>query len=174
MSEAVIDVEGLEKTYRFFRLSNVALRVEPGQIAGFVGPNGAGKSTTIRILMGMIRAERGSVRVLGRNPGGRAARAAFIARLQNSAIAYTLFYRYDDAQRSVAWGTDPGSLTLVSGRAQFIPLGDRATLMQYQLVLELPDYALPPWEDPFFSGNATSVVMNDFREYVIRVHRSRT
>jgi ABC-2 type transport system ATP-binding protein len=66
MSEAVIEVEGLEKTYRFFRLSNVALRVEPGQIAGFVGPNGAGKSTTIRILMGMIRQERGSVRVLGR------------------------------------------------------------------------------------------------------------
>jgi ABC-2 type transport system ATP-binding protein len=66
MSEAVIEVEGLEKTYRFFRLSNVALRVEPGQIVGFVGPNGAGKSTTIRILMGMIRQERGTVRVLGR------------------------------------------------------------------------------------------------------------
>ena len=34
---------------------------------GFVGPNGAGKSTTIRILMGMVRQERGSVRVLGRS-----------------------------------------------------------------------------------------------------------
>ena len=66
MSEALIDIEGVDKTYRFFRLSNVALRVAAGQIAGFVGPNGAGKSTTIRILMGMIRQERGSVRVLGR------------------------------------------------------------------------------------------------------------
>jgi ABC-2 type transport system ATP-binding protein len=66
MSEAVIDLEGVEKTYRFFRLANVSLRLEAGQIMGFVGPNGAGKSTTIRILMAMIRQDRGSVRVLGR------------------------------------------------------------------------------------------------------------
>jgi ABC-2 type transport system ATP-binding protein len=66
MSEAVIDVEGVEKAYRFFQLSNVTLRLEAGQIMGFVGPNGAGKSTTIRILMAMIRQDRGSVRVLGR------------------------------------------------------------------------------------------------------------
>jgi ABC-2 type transport system ATP-binding protein len=62
----MIDVEGVDKTYRFFQLSKVALRVAAGQIVGFVGPNGAGKSTTIRILMGMIRQDRGLVRVLGR------------------------------------------------------------------------------------------------------------
>jgi len=67
MSDAVIDLDGVDKKYRFFQLSDVTLRVVPGQIAGFVGPNGAGKSTTIRILMGMIRADRGSVRVLGRS-----------------------------------------------------------------------------------------------------------
>ena len=66
MSEPLIEAEAVEKTYRFFRLSDVALRLEAGQILGFVGPNGAGKSTTIRILMGMIRQDRGSVRVLGR------------------------------------------------------------------------------------------------------------
>ncbi len=114
-----------------------------------------------------------SVRVLGRTPAGRAARAAFVARLQNSAILYLLFYRYDDARREVSWGTAPGTPTLLAGRAQFVPLGERATLMEYQLVLELPDGILPPWEDPFFSGHATSVVMNDFRDYVIRMHRSR-
>jgi ABC-2 type transport system ATP-binding protein len=65
MTEPLIDLDGVEKSYRFFRLSNVAMRLEAGQILGFVGPNGAGKSTTIRILMGMIRAERGTVRVLG-------------------------------------------------------------------------------------------------------------
>jgi ABC-2 type transport system ATP-binding protein len=65
MPEPLIDVVGVEKSYRFFRLSNVAMRLEPGQILGFVGPNGAGKSTTIRILMGMLRAERGTVHVLG-------------------------------------------------------------------------------------------------------------
>ena len=43
------------------------LRLEAGQIMGFVGPNGAGKSTTIRILMAMVRQDRGTVRVLGRS-----------------------------------------------------------------------------------------------------------
>ncbi|HLU65350.1 MAG TPA: hypothetical protein VKZ63_03715 [Kofleriaceae bacterium] len=112
-----------------------------------------------------------SVRVLSWNAAGRPKRAAYLARLQNGSIGYTLHYRYNERERSVSWGTAPGSLTLVAGRAQFLPLGDRATLMQYQLTLELPEDALPPWEDPFFSGHATSVVMNDFRDYVTRLHR---
>ena len=74
MTEPLIQAEGVDKAYRFFRLSSVALRLEAGQILGFVGPNGAGKSTTIRILMGMIQADGGSVRVLGRVlPGEQAA-----------------------------------------------------------------------------------------------------
>lgn len=112
-----------------------------------------------------------SVRILSWNGSGRPKRAAFLARLQNGSIGYTLHYRYNEREKVVSWGTAPGSMTLVAGRAQFIPLGDRATLMQYQLTLELPEDALPPWEDPFFSGHATSVVMNDFREYVTRLHR---
>jgi uncharacterized membrane protein len=114
-----------------------------------------------------------SVRILSRTPSGRPRRAAFVGRLKNATIGYTLFYSYREAERVVSWGTDPGSMTLVAGRAQFLSLGDHATLMQYQLALELPGDALPPWEDPFFSGHATSVAMNDFREYVIRMHRSR-
>ena len=66
MTELLIDADGVDKSYRFFQLSNVALQLEAGQILGFVGPNGAGKSTTIRILMGMVRHDRGVVRVLGR------------------------------------------------------------------------------------------------------------
>jgi ABC-2 type transport system ATP-binding protein len=65
MSEPAIDMVGVEKAYQFFHLSNISLRLEPGQIMGFVGPNGAGKSTTMRILMGMIHQDRGDVRVLG-------------------------------------------------------------------------------------------------------------
>ncbi|MGH7574990.1 MAG: ATP-binding cassette domain-containing protein [Longimicrobiales bacterium] len=73
MTALAIEMEGVEKAYRFFRLCDVALRLEPGQIMGFVGPNGAGKSTTIRILMALIRQDRGDVRVLGRRmPGDQA------------------------------------------------------------------------------------------------------
>jgi hypothetical protein len=112
-----------------------------------------------------------SARVLSWHATGRPKRAAFLARLQNGSIGYTLHYHYNEREKTVSWGTTPGSMTLVAGRAQFIPLGDRATLMQYQLMLELPEDALPPWEDPFFSGHATSVVMNDFRDYVTRLCR---
>ena len=66
MTEPVIELDGVEKAYPFFQLKDVRLRVDPGQIVGFVGPNGAGKSTTIRILMSMVRQDRGTVRVLGR------------------------------------------------------------------------------------------------------------
>jgi ABC-2 type transport system ATP-binding protein len=67
MSEPILELEGVEKRYRFFQLRDASLTLEPGQILGLVGPNGAGKSTLIRILMGLVRHDRGSVRVLGRS-----------------------------------------------------------------------------------------------------------
>jgi polyether ionophore transport system ATP-binding protein len=42
--------------------------VQTGQVAGFLGPNGAGKSTTIRVLLGLLRPDAGSVQVLGLHP----------------------------------------------------------------------------------------------------------
>ena len=65
MNVPAIEFRGVCKHYRFFRLDDVSLRLEQGQIMGFVGPNGAGKSTTIRILMAMIQQDSGEVRVLG-------------------------------------------------------------------------------------------------------------
>jgi ABC-2 type transport system ATP-binding protein len=67
MTEPVIEIAGVEKAFRYFRLADLTLDVEPGQVVGLVGPNGAGKSTTIRILMGLTRQDRGDVRVLGRS-----------------------------------------------------------------------------------------------------------
>jgi ABC-2 type transport system ATP-binding protein len=61
-----IETEGLSKSYGPVRaVEAVDLRVERGAIYGFVGLNGAGKTTTIRSLLGMVRPETGSVRVLG-------------------------------------------------------------------------------------------------------------
>jgi ABC-2 type transport system ATP-binding protein len=67
MSEWVAECDGIGKTYRFFQLRDVSLRLAEGQVMGFVGPNGAGKSTTLRILMGFIRPDCGQVRLLGRD-----------------------------------------------------------------------------------------------------------
>jgi ABC-2 type transport system ATP-binding protein len=67
MTELAIQLKGVDKRYPYFQLRDIGLELEPGQILGFVGPNGAGKSTTIRILMGLVHADRGDVRVLGRS-----------------------------------------------------------------------------------------------------------
>ncbi|AZQ70171.1 ABC transporter ATP-binding protein [Streptomyces luteoverticillatus] len=64
-----IHVSGLEKSFgRTRALSGLDLTVEAGETHGFLGPNGAGKSTTIRVLLGLLRADGGSARVLGKDP----------------------------------------------------------------------------------------------------------
>ena len=65
MTELALDIQGISKTYPFFRLRDVSMQLECGQILGFIGPNGAGKSTTLRILMGMLAPEAGNVSVFG-------------------------------------------------------------------------------------------------------------
>ena len=65
MSASIIELRDVRKQFKFFNLESISLELEPGQIMGLVGPNGAGKSTTIRILMGLLHADSGYVRVLG-------------------------------------------------------------------------------------------------------------
>jgi ABC-2 type transport system ATP-binding protein len=65
----VIAASGLVKSFGTARaLDGLDLEVEPGEVHGFLGPNGAGKSTTIRVLLGLLRADAGSVRLLGGDP----------------------------------------------------------------------------------------------------------
>ncbi len=63
--QLAIQLAGVSKAYPHFRLDSIDLQLEQGSIMGFIGPNGAGKSSTLRILMGLIRADQGEVRVLG-------------------------------------------------------------------------------------------------------------
>ncbi|MEU3305493.1 ABC transporter ATP-binding protein [Nocardiopsis sp. NPDC006832] len=64
-----IEVGGLDKSFgRFKALDELDLTVRTGEVAGFLGPNGSGKSTTIRVLLGLLRADSGSVRLLGGDP----------------------------------------------------------------------------------------------------------
>lgn len=68
-TNTIIATSGLVKTFGATRaLAGLDLVVEPGQVHGFLGPNGAGKSTTIRVLLGLLRADAGRVEVLGGDP----------------------------------------------------------------------------------------------------------
>ncbi|HJQ04716.1 MAG TPA: ABC transporter ATP-binding protein [Nocardioides sp.] len=69
MGDPVIEINGLVKTFGSFRaLDGLDLSVRPGEVHGFLGPNGAGKSTTIRVLLGLLRADAGTIRLLGGDP----------------------------------------------------------------------------------------------------------
>src|SRR3954464_9365418 len=73
MSEA-IRVDALVKTFgRIRALDGLDLAVQTGEVHGFLGPNGAGKSTTLRVLLGLLRADAGEVRLLGGDPWREAA-----------------------------------------------------------------------------------------------------
>lgn len=64
-----ISVAGLVKSFgRSRALDGLDLSVDAGEVHGFLGPNGAGKSTTIRVLLGLLRADAGQVGLLGGDP----------------------------------------------------------------------------------------------------------
>src|SRR5690625_213242 len=69
MTTSAISTRSLVKTFGNTRaLDGLNLDVEQGVVHGFLGPNGAGKSTTIRILLGLLRADSGSISLLGQDP----------------------------------------------------------------------------------------------------------
>jgi ABC-2 type transport system ATP-binding protein len=64
-----ISVSGLSKAFgRTQALDGLDLTVNTGEVHGFLGPNGAGKSTTIRVLLGLLRADGGRAELLGGDP----------------------------------------------------------------------------------------------------------
>ncbi len=90
----VIEIDGLAKTFRnrlrrreVQAVRDVSLRVDRGSVFAFVGPNGAGKTTTIYALLGLLRPDRGSVRLFGRPAGDIAAR-------RRTGFQSEIFYTY--------------------------------------------------------------------------------
>jgi ABC-2 type transport system ATP-binding protein len=70
-----VSVTGLVKTFGSTRaLDGLDLTVQEGEVHGFLGPNGSGKSTTIRVLLGLLRADAGRVELLGGDPWREAVR----------------------------------------------------------------------------------------------------
>ncbi|HKF16465.1 MAG TPA: ABC transporter ATP-binding protein [Candidatus Dormibacteraeota bacterium] len=91
MEELVIETRGLTKRYgsRVVAVDSVDMSVRRGEVYGFLGPNGAGKTTTLRILVGLIRPDSGTARVVGHEPG----KPAGLARI-GTLIEYATFYPY--------------------------------------------------------------------------------
>lgn len=64
--EKVIEIKNLSKLYKNGRgITDINLDVYKGDIFGFLGPNGAGKTTAMKIMTGLIKSDRGDVKILG-------------------------------------------------------------------------------------------------------------
>lgn len=68
MSRYIVETKNLVKVFNKVKsVDSVNLKIKEGDIYGFLGPNGAGKSTTIKILLGLIRANSGEVYIFGKS-----------------------------------------------------------------------------------------------------------
>lgn len=71
MNDAAITIDGISKRFGEVQAVNgLSLSIPKNCIFGFLGPNGSGKTTTIRVVLGLIRPDAGSVAIFGQNPVG--------------------------------------------------------------------------------------------------------
>ena len=65
----LLDVESLSKSFKNVQaVDNLSFQIRKGEIYGLLGPNGAGKTTTIKLILGLLEADAGNIKVLGLNP----------------------------------------------------------------------------------------------------------
>ncbi|HEX6887759.1 MAG TPA: ABC transporter ATP-binding protein [Candidatus Nanopelagicales bacterium] len=127
----VIELEGVRKTYSGVRkgrtraVDGLTLAVPRGGVHGFLGPNGSGKTTTIRILLGLVAADAGEVRVLGaRVPDGLARVAGSVGALVESPQLFPAFSGRRNLQILATLADVPPSR--VEELLEFVGLADRA------------------------------------------------
>lgn len=93
-SRTVARLESVTKRYgQTTALDNFSLELRAGEVVALLGPNGAGKTTAVRLLLGLIAPNSGSVRVLGRDPRDADARTRIGAMLQVSRVPEMLRVR---------------------------------------------------------------------------------
>lgn len=63
----IVATEDLSKEYDgVYRVNDLDIRINEGDIYGFLGPNGAGKSTTMKMLVGLVKPSKGSIEIMGK------------------------------------------------------------------------------------------------------------
>lgn len=94
-----VEARQLRKTYgRVTAVADVDLAVGSGDVYGFLGPNGAGKTTTLRMLLGLIRPEAGTIKLFGRSVERGAAAREGVAGF----VETPRFYPYLSARKEFA------------------------------------------------------------------------
>jgi hypothetical protein len=108
-----------------------------------------------------------AARVLTVQPDGRPSRVAFTRKLERGSLGYTLEYRYEPTNYAITWATPGSSNVVLSGEARFVPLSQRACLMLYRLILDLP--VVDDLISTELDGHPASLVVAEFREHLRRL-----
>jgi ABC-2 type transport system ATP-binding protein len=117
-----VEVDGVVKRFgRQVALNGVDLRVRRGEVYGLLGPNGAGKTTLIRCLVGLVRPDAGSIRVLGR----RLPDLGVLARVGYMTQAAALYPDLSVAENLRFFAAISGADAHVDEALRFVDLEDR-------------------------------------------------
>ena len=70
MAEAIVDLQSVTFSYdgQAPALEDVSLKIAPGEFASIVGPNGGGKTTLVRLMLGLLHPQKGTVKLFGQQP----------------------------------------------------------------------------------------------------------
>lgn len=108
-----------------------------------------------------------TARIVSRHRDGRPERVAFTRKLERGSLGYTLEYTYDTRAMAVSWSTPASSNVVLTGEARFVPLSNRACLMLYRLVLDLP--VVDDLINSELDKHPASLVVSEFREHLRRL-----
>jgi len=79
MTGPIVEIQGVSFSYSEQRvLQDVNLTVHRGDFVAMIGPNGGGKTTLLRLMLGLLKPERGTIRVLGRPPAEASRRLGYV------------------------------------------------------------------------------------------------
>jgi ABC-2 type transport system ATP-binding protein len=127
-SGVALATRGLAKRYGSrVALDGLDLRVPAGVVYGFLGPNGAGKTTTMRILTGLVRADTGSVEVLGKPFGRRDRRRLFDVGALIEAPSFYPFLSGRENLRALAASGAPTPAARIDELLELVNLKERAS-----------------------------------------------
>ncbi|MBL7925037.1 MAG: ABC transporter ATP-binding protein [Bacteroidia bacterium] len=114
--EKVIEVRGLSKSFGDHKaVDGLDLDVYRGDVFGFLGPNGAGKSTSIRMLLSLIRPDRGSVKIFNQEINQN--RSSILSRI-GCIIEKPDFYRYLNAVKNLQLLATYSGISLKRSKAE--------------------------------------------------------